>query len=233
MVETKSSQIRRNQEENRAEPSNNRRNPLPRDPFVGPQNRPSLEQENRNPEAVFMTPEKISDLVARAVQRSMEKRPVAEPSRDVSHPETVKERPRERVPREGQRERRMDGSPKREEESRPAPFPGQKRAHEELSELVADLQRELREVRRNMGQVPTKTKGVPYAENIVNEDLPTSFRPVTFEYDGTTDPWEHVCRFKNTAMVYRYSDGVKCRVFTTTLTKLAQTWFSQLEDGII
>lgn len=73
MVETKTSQIRRNQEENRAEPSNNRRNPLPRDPFVGPQNRPNLEQENRNPEAVFMTPEKISDLVARAVQRTMEK----------------------------------------------------------------------------------------------------------------------------------------------------------------
>lgn len=105
-----------------------------------------------------MTPEEISDLLARAVQRAMEKRPVAEPSRDVSHPETVRERPRERVPREDQRERRMDGSPKREEESRPTPFPGQKIAHEELSEQEADFQRELCEVRRNMGKSQQKPR---------------------------------------------------------------------------
>lgn len=127
----------------------------------------------------------------------------------------------------------MERSPEGEGESRLGPFAGQKRVHYELFEQVADLQRELRELRRNMGQAPRITKGVPYTENIVDENLPAYFRPVKIEYDGTTDPWEHICRFKNTAMAYHYSDGVKCRVFATTLTKSTQTRFSQLEDGII
>lgn len=66
-------------------------------------------------------------------------------------------------------------------------------------------------MRRSIGQAPRRTRGVSYAENIIDEDLPISFRPVTFEYDGT-DPWDHVCRFENTAMFNHYSDGVKCRV---------------------
>lgn len=160
----------------------------------------------------------------------MEKRPAAELSRDASYPEGARVRTRERAAQEGHDEQPTKGSLEREGESRPALFAGQKRG---LSEQVADLQRELREVSRNMGQAPRQIKGVTYAESIINEDLPTSFQPVTFDYDRTTDPWEHVCRFKNMAMVYRYSDGEKSRVFATTLTKSAQTWFSQLEDGLI
>lgn len=64
-------------------------------------------------------------------------------------------------------------------------------------------------------------------------DVLASFMPVTFEYDGTSDTCDHICRFENTALLHRYSDGVKYMVFATTLTKFAQTWFSQLGDGII
>lgn len=65
------------------------------------------------------------------------------------------------------------------------------------------------------------------------EDLPTSFRPFTFEYGGTTDPWEHVCRFENAAQLHLLSDRVKCRVFATTLTGPAQQWFGQLHGGSV
>lgn len=61
------------------------------------------------------------------------------------------------------------------------------------------------------------------------DNLPACFRLVNFEYDGTTNPWDHVCRFENTA----YSYCGKCRVIATILTKSAQTWFSQLGDGSI
>lgn len=37
----------------------------------------------------------------------------------------------------------------------------------------------------------------------------------------------------NTTFLQWNSDGMKCRVFATTLTEAAQTWFSQLRDGII
>lgn len=64
-----------------------------------------------------MTPYEISDLVARAVQRAMEKRPAAEPSRDASYPEGARGRTQERAAREGHDERRTEGSLEREGES--------------------------------------------------------------------------------------------------------------------
>lgn len=99
---------------------------------------------------------------------------------------------------------------------------GGKREHDRLSAQLEDLQRELRELRQNMGRQVQQKKGVPFAENIMRDDMPASFRPVAFEYDGTTDPWDHVCWFENTALLHRFADGIKCRVFATTLTKSAQ-----------
>lgn len=88
-------------------------------------------------------------------------------------------------------------------------------------------------MKRNVGQTPRRVRGIPFVENVIVDDLPTSFRSVTFEYDGTTDPWDHICRFENTSFLHRYSDGVKCRVFAITLTNYVQNWFSQLGDEVI
>lgn len=88
-------------------------------------------------------------------------------------------------------------------------------------------------MKRNVGQTPRRVRGIPFVENVIVDDLPTSFRSVTFEYDGTTDPWDHICRFENTSFLHCYSDGVKCRVFATTLTNYVQNWFSQLGDEVI
>lgn len=65
------------------------------------------------------------------------------------------------------------------------------------------------------------------------DDFPPSFRPITFEYGGSTDHWEHLCWFENTALLHRLSDGVKCRVFAMTLTGPAHQWFRQLSAGSI
>ncbi|KAI3458805.1 hypothetical protein Pfo_015468 [Paulownia fortunei] len=65
-----------------------------------------------------------------------------------------------------------------------------------------------------------------FIEEVMVDDLPANFRSLNYDYDGTTNPWEHLCRFENSALLHRYSDGVKCRVFLTTLSKLAQQWFS-------
>ncbi|XP_012852522.1 PREDICTED: uncharacterized protein LOC105972126 [Erythranthe guttata] len=73
----------------------------------------------------------------------------------------------------------------------------------------------------------------PFSANVLEDDLPHSFRPVTYEYLGTTDPFEHLCRFNNTSDLHRFTEGVKCRVFATTLAGAAQTWFSQLPAGTI
>ncbi|KAL0386197.1 UNVERIFIED_CONTAM: hypothetical protein Sradi_3014000 [Sesamum radiatum] len=44
---------------------------------------------------------------------------------------------------------------------------------------------------------------------------------------------EHLSRFENAALLHRYTDGTKCRVFVTTFAGAAQQWFNQLSVGVI
>ncbi|KAL0453710.1 UNVERIFIED_CONTAM: hypothetical protein Slati_1349100 [Sesamum latifolium] len=65
-------------------------------------------------------------------------------------------------------------------------------------------------------------------------ELPLNYRtPAIAEYDGAADPMEHLSRFKNVALLHRYTDGIKCRVFVTTFAGAAQQWFNQLPVGAI
>ncbi|KAL0434291.1 UNVERIFIED_CONTAM: hypothetical protein Slati_2763400 [Sesamum latifolium] len=66
------------------------------------------------------------------------------------------------------------------------------------------------------------------------DELPLNCRtPAIAEYDGTTDPMEHLSRFENAALLHRYTDGIKCRVFVTIFAGAAQQWFNQLPVGAI
>ncbi|KAL0395463.1 UNVERIFIED_CONTAM: hypothetical protein Slati_4512500 [Sesamum latifolium] len=66
------------------------------------------------------------------------------------------------------------------------------------------------------------------------DELPMNYRtPAIAEYDGTLDPLEHLSHFENATLLYRYTDGIKCRVFVTTFAKAAQRWFNQLPTGAI
>ncbi|KAL0413042.1 UNVERIFIED_CONTAM: hypothetical protein Sradi_1505900 [Sesamum radiatum] len=66
------------------------------------------------------------------------------------------------------------------------------------------------------------------------DELPLNCRtPAIAEYNGTTDPMEHLSRFENAALLHRYTDGIKCRVFVTTFAGAAQQWFNQLPVGVI
>ncbi|KAL0456963.1 UNVERIFIED_CONTAM: hypothetical protein Slati_1035500 [Sesamum latifolium] len=66
------------------------------------------------------------------------------------------------------------------------------------------------------------------------DELPLNWKePNLPKYDGTTDPQEHLSYFENIALLYRYTAGVKCRVFVNTFTRSAQQWFNQLPSGSI
>lgn len=67
----------------------------------------------------------------------------------------------------------------------------------------------------------------------MNDPLPPHFKPVSYEYDGTTNPKEHVAKFENVAMLHQYSEGVECRVFATMLVGPTQHWFKQLGSQYI
>ncbi|KAL0378384.1 UNVERIFIED_CONTAM: hypothetical protein Sradi_3143900 [Sesamum radiatum] len=77
-------------------------------------------------------------------------------------------------------------------------------------------------------------QGVPFSEEIMADDLPLNWKePNLPEYDGTTDPHEHLSYFENIALFHRYTAGVKCHIFINTITRSAQQWFSQFPSGSI
>ncbi|KAL0377220.1 UNVERIFIED_CONTAM: hypothetical protein Scaly_0839600 [Sesamum calycinum] len=82
--------------------------------------------------------------------------------------------------------------------------------------------------------MPTKC-GILFSEHIMAEELLARVRAPSHlsAYDGTFDSAEHIHKFENAALLHRYTDGIKCRVFVTTLTNSAQHWFDQLPDGSI
>ncbi|XP_012836530.1 PREDICTED: uncharacterized protein LOC105957147 [Erythranthe guttata] len=139
------------------------------------------------------------------------------------------------------RERRMhtQGEP-------PSGVPREERTHVDRSEGRGDSfssmeqedatkeRRNAREVRQHHINRPIDIiEAGPFAWNILQDPLPSTFTPVGFFYDGIGDPLDHMYRFKSIATLHLYTDGIRCRVFTTTLIKNAQLWFNSLPRGSI
>ncbi|XP_075474704.1 uncharacterized protein LOC142505554 [Primulina tabacum] len=104
----------------------------------------------------------------------------------------------------------------------------------EISEM-GEMWNEIRRLREQVGsRAPVPKKRGPFSLSILEEGLPPNFRQSNVgEYDGHTDPEEHLGRFENAAMLHQYSDGVRCRVFLRTLVRSAQQWFNTLQPNSI
>ncbi|XP_073064080.1 uncharacterized protein [Primulina eburnea] len=97
-------------------------------------------------------------------------------------------------------------------------------------EHLESIWEEVRRLGRQVGgRPPLLDIESPLSPEILNEDLPVNIRqPTVKDYDGSTDPEEHLERFSDSPLLHRYSDGVKCRVFLTTLVGPTQRWFDLL-----
>ncbi|KAL0355339.1 UNVERIFIED_CONTAM: hypothetical protein Sradi_3980800 [Sesamum radiatum] len=97
------------------------------------------------------------------------------------------------------------------------------------------LQKGLQDVKHQIEGAPEdERQGIPFIEIVMANELPLNCRtPAIAKYNGTTDPMEHLSRFENAALLHRYTDGIKCRVFVTTFAGAAQQWFNQLLVGVI
>ncbi|KAL0408101.1 UNVERIFIED_CONTAM: hypothetical protein Sradi_1744500 [Sesamum radiatum] len=97
------------------------------------------------------------------------------------------------------------------------------------------LQKGLQDVQYQVIDAPAEEQtGIPFTEGVMEDELPVNCRtPTRVEYDGTSNPREHVSRFENAALLHRYTDGIKCRVFITTFARTAQQWFNQLPLAVI
>ncbi|XP_073120804.1 uncharacterized protein [Henckelia pumila] len=94
---------------------------------------------------------------------------------------------------------------------------------------------EIRRLGRQVGGRPGPIQRESlFAQAILDEELTANFKQLTLEeYDGSSDPEEHLGRFENAALLHRYLDAIKCRVFFTTLVRSAQQWFNLLQPGSI
>ncbi|XP_057779715.1 uncharacterized protein LOC130998301 [Salvia miltiorrhiza] len=58
----------------------------------------------------------------------------------------------------------------------------------------------------------------PFSDDILADTLPRSYKLISLDYDGTTDPEVHLNRFEGLVTLHMYTEGIKCRIFSTTLT---------------
>ncbi|KAL0453048.1 UNVERIFIED_CONTAM: hypothetical protein Slati_1282900, partial [Sesamum latifolium] len=115
---------------------------------------------------------------------------------------------------------------------REIPLPGPQEVPPQWLARLEHLQKGLQDVKcRIEGALEDEQQGIPFTETVMADELLLNCRtPAIAEYDGTTDPMEHLSRFENAALLHRYTDGIKCRVFVTTSARAAQQWFNQLPD---
>ncbi|XP_073061690.1 LOW QUALITY PROTEIN: uncharacterized protein [Primulina eburnea] len=107
-----------------------------------------------------------------------------------------------------------------------------------MAQELEDLRKKVKELEAKAGSsqvsTPAASQGCPFFLQIVSEPLPAHFKATKIrEYDGNSDPDEHLTRFENMAMLHCYSDQIKCKVFLTTLVDSAQRWFEKLKPRSI
>ncbi|XP_073133799.1 uncharacterized protein [Henckelia pumila] len=74
----------------------------------------------------------------------------------------------------------------------------------------------------------------PFTDDILSEALPKGFKiPSLPEFDGTSDPQDHIDKFYVKADLYDITDAAYCKIFRTTLSGRALTWFNKLPFGSI
>ncbi|XP_075499285.1 uncharacterized protein LOC142537674 [Primulina tabacum] len=159
---------------------------------------------------IHLTTEELQKIITDAVKMATAKKAT---SHHASHPEQQHEQPR--------REER------REEE-------GESSAGSKSPTVAEELEELRKKVKVLEGHVGSKgnapvAKGCPFSDIIVREPLPGHFKSAKIkDYDGSSDPEEHLARFENMAMLHCYGDQIKCKVFLTTLIDSAQRWFEGL-----
>ena len=58
-------------------------------------------------------------------------------------------------------------------------------------------------------------------------------RPSFNSYDGKTDPVEHVSHYIQMMSLHTHNDALMCKVFPSSLGRIALRWFNGLRKGLI
>ncbi|XP_077224038.1 uncharacterized protein LOC143857491 [Tasmannia lanceolata] len=74
----------------------------------------------------------------------------------------------------------------------------------------------------------------PFTGDVLGAPAPRGFKmPTVPQYDGTTNPVDHLETFRTMMLLHGASDGFICRAFPTTLTGAARDWYSRIKPNSI
>ncbi|KAL2469643.1 Ribonuclease H [Abeliophyllum distichum] len=82
--------------------------------------------------------------------------------------------------------------------------------------------------RRKSSGRPISIKEEPFTEEVMNVPLSQKFKEPTAEFDGTTDPIDHIQTFQDRVRLHGWPDAIACRAFPMTLQKDARERFDML-----
>lgn len=57
-------------------------------------------------------------------------------------------------------------------------------------------------------RVSRRVRRSPFTVGVLEDPLPNHFKPVSYEYSGTTNLEDRVSKFENVALLYQYTEGV-------------------------
>ena len=74
--------------------------------------------------------------------------------------------------------------------------------------------------------------GSPFISTMLKEPM-EHFKIQVCRYDGTTDPEDHRSAYEGHMMLYTSTNSVWCKVFQSTLTGIAQSWFKSIPKSTV
>ena len=122
---------------------------------------------------------------------------------------------------------------KAEQERMQADLTGSQARTDELHRANEELRRGWRDVDEPETATPPREFSMPFSQAILETTIPNTFTGPKVTFTGIEDPEAHLTAFHTQMMLVGDSDAGRCKLFMSTLTRMAMDWFVSLPEGHI